>query len=83
MMFTISPNLIKNKLQIQQKINYPNTGGSLLQNWVINCSEKNSNGKVQNFIESTKTSSPTSHSGATSLPPIGIFYIYIYMYIDR
>ena len=45
----------------------------------MKCSDKNSNGEIQNFIESTKTSSPTSHSGATSLPPIGILYVYLYI----
>ena len=49
----------------------PNTGGYLLQNWVIKCNDKNNNGKIQNFIRSTKTNSPTGYSGATSLPPIG------------
>ena len=35
-------------------INYPITGGYLLQNWIINCNNKNNNGKIQNFIRSTK-----------------------------
>ena len=51
-------------------INYPNTGGYLLQNWVIKCNDNNNNGKIQNFIKTTKTNSPTGYSGATSLPPI-------------
>ena len=50
---------------------YPNTGGYLLQNWIIKCNDENNNGKIQNFIESTKTNSPTGYSGATILPPIG------------
>ena len=54
---------------------YPNTGGYLLQNWVIKCN--NNNGKIQNFIKSTKTNSPTGFSGATSLPPIGNSFVYI------
>ena len=58
-------------------IKYPNTGGYLLQNWVIKCNDKNNNGKIQNFIKSTKTNSPTGHSGATSLPPIGNSFMYI------
>ena len=58
-------------------IKYPNTGGYLLQNWVIKCNDKNNNGKIQNFIKSTKTNSPTGHSGATSLPPIGDSFMYI------
>ena len=58
-------------------IKYPNTGGYLLQNWVIKCNDKNNNGKIQNFIKSTKTNSPTGDSGATSLPPIGDAFMYI------
>ena len=55
----------------------PNAGSYLLQNWIIKCNEKNDNAKIQNFIESTKTNSPTSYSGATSLPPIGSGFLYI------
>ena len=58
-------------------INFPNTGGYLLQKWVINCNDKNNNGKIQNFIKSTKTNSPTGYSGATILPPIGNSFMYI------
>ena len=32
---------------------------------------------MQNFIKSTKTSSPTGDSGALSLPPTGNFFMYI------
>ena len=56
---------------------YPNTGGYLLQNWVITCNDKNNNGKIQNFIKSTKTNSPTGFSGATSLHPVGDSFMYI------
>ena len=56
---------------------YPNTGGYLLHNWVIKCNDKNINGKIQNFIKSTKTDSPTGYSGATSLAPIGNSFMYI------
>ena len=49
---------------------YPNTSGYLLQNWVIKCNDKNTSGKTQIFVKSTKTNSPTGDSGATSLPPI-------------
>ena len=38
---------------------------------------KNNNGKITNFIKSTKTNSPTGNSGATSLPPIGTALMYI------
>ena len=56
---------------------YPNTGGYLLQNWLINCNDKNNNSKIQNFIKSTKTSSGTANSGAGSKPPIGNSFMYI------
>ena len=49
----------------------------MLQNWVIECSDKNNNGKLQNFIRSTKRNSPTGSSGATGLPPIGNAFMFI------
>ena len=58
-------------------IKYPNSGGFLLQNWNIKCNDKNNNGKIQNFIRSTKTNSPTNDSGATNIPPIGDIFMYI------
>ena len=54
-----------------------NSGGYLLQNWNIRCNDKNNNGKISNFIKSTKANSPTGGSGATSLPPIGTVFMYI------
>ena len=54
-----------------------NTGVYLLPYWKIICNDKNNNGKISNFIKSTKTNSPTSYSGATSLPPIGTAFMYI------
>ena len=54
-----------------------NTGGYLLPSWRIFCNDKNNNGKITNFIKSTKSSSPTGDSEATSLPPIGTAFIYI------
>ena len=54
-----------------------NTGGYLQPYWKIICNDKNNNGKIQNFIKSTKTNSPTSDSGAMSLPPIGNAFMYI------
>ena len=53
------------------------SGGFLLPSWRIFCNDKNNNGKITNFVESTKTNSPTSDSGATSLPPIGSALMYI------
>ena len=38
---------------------------------------KINNGKIQDFTKSTKTNSPTGHLGATTLPPIGISFMYI------
>ena len=54
-----------------------NSGNSVLPYWKIICSDKNNNGKITNFVKSTKTKSPTRDSGATSLPPIGNAYMYI------
>ena len=54
-----------------------NTGGYLLPYWKIICNDKNNNEKIQNFLKSTKTKSPTYDSGATSLPPIGSSFMYI------
>ena len=54
-----------------------NTGGYLLPYWKIICNDKNNNGKIQNFIKSTKTNSPTGNSGATSLSPIGTAFMFI------
>ena len=50
-------NLPKNdRIQITDTtiITYPNTGSSLLQNWVIKCNDKNNSGKISNFTKSTK-----------------------------
>ena len=55
----------------------PNTGGYLLQKWDIKCNDKNNTGKIQNFVRSTNTNSPTCYSGATTLPPIGSAFMYI------
>ena len=73
-------NLTKNnKIQITDttEIKYPNIGSDLLQKWNIKCNNKNNVSKVGDFIKSTKTNSPTGHSGATSLPPIGNSFMYI------
>ena len=66
------------KIQLTDKTTMKagNTGGYLLPYWKIICSDKNNNGKKQNFIKSTKTNSPTGDSGATSLPPIGSAFMY-------
>ena len=55
----------------------PNSGLYLMPRWIIECRDKNANGKINNFIRSTKTNSPTGDSGAESLPPIGNSFMYI------
>ena len=67
----------KIKLTDTTIIKYPNSGGYLLQNWLIKCNDKNNAGKIQNFIRSTKTHSPSSNSGPESSPPIGDSFMYI------
>ena len=72
-------NLTKNnKIQITDTTvkKLGNVGSSVLQYRKIVCNDKN-NGKNSNFIETTKTNSPTSNSGASSLPPIGNSFMYI------
>ena len=56
---------------------YPNIGSDLLQKWNIKCNNKNNQAKITDFVKSTKTNSPTGHSGASSLPPIGNSFMYI------
>ena len=70
---------IYNKTQIIDTtvIKNGNNGGYLLQQWKIECNNKNGDGKINDFIKSTKTNSPTNNSGATSLPPIGDAFMYI------
>ena len=59
------------------KIRSPNIGGDLLPRWRIKNLNKVNNTKIDNFIKSTKTNSPTGYSGATSPPPIGTAFMYI------
>ena len=73
-------NLTKyDKIQITDTtiLKYPNQGGYLLPSWRIFCNDRNNSGKIQNFVRSTKTNSPTGNSGATDLPPIGDSFMYI------
>ena len=56
---------------------HPNNGPSLIANWRIFCNDRNKNGKLNIFIRSTKTSSPTSNAGATVIPPIGNAFMYV------
>ena len=73
-------NLTKyNKIQMIDvtEIRYLNTGSNLLQKWKIQCSNKYDHSRVGDFLKSTKTNSPTGHSGATTLPPIGWCFMFI------
>ena len=73
-------NLTKyNKIQILDttEIKYPIIGSDLLQKWNIKCNNKINQSRITNFIKSTRKNSPTGHSGATSLPPIGNSFMYI------
>ena len=73
-------NLTKyNKIQLTDTtiIKTGNSGGYLLSSWRIFCNDENNNGKITNFIKSTKTTSPTVDSGATVLPPIETAFMYI------
>ena len=68
-----------NKIQLTNEtiLKYPNAGSYLLPLWRIVCNDRNKNGKQNNFVKSSKTSSPTADSGATSLAPIGGAFMYI------
>ena len=73
-------NLTKyNKISITDitEIKFPNSGNALLQKWKVYCNNKNNQSRINDFIKSTKTSSPTGFSGATSLSPIGDAFMYI------
>ena len=70
-------NLTKIQITDTTNIKAPISRGYLLLQWNIKCNDKNNNGKIQNFIKSTKTISPLSHSGATALPPIEDAFMYI------
>ena len=61
------------------EIKFPNSGDALLQKWKIYCNNKKIQSRINDFIKTTKTNSPSSYSGAgaTSLPPIGSSFMYI------
>ena len=59
------------------EIKFSNIRSDLLQKWNIKCNNKINQSRITDFIKSTKTNSPTGHSGATSLPPIGKNFMYI------
>ena len=49
----------------------------LLPRWNVICNDKNNIGVTTIFISATKTHTPTNHSIATSLSPIGISFMFI------
>ena len=67
------------KIQITDttEMRYPNIGSDLLQKWNMKCNNKNNQSRINDFIKSTKTNSPTGYSGAESLPLIGNSFMYI------
>ena len=60
-----------------REMRYPDIGGHLLQKWNIKCNKRIIQSRINDFIEATKTNSPTSESAAESLPPIGSSFVYI------
>ena len=73
-------NLTKyNKISITDitGIKFPNIDDALIQKWKIYWNNKNNQSRINDFIKPTKTNSPSSYSGATSLPPIGSSFMYI------
>ena len=73
-------NLTKyNKIQLTSStiIKAGNSGITVLAYWRIACNDRNNNGKISNFIKTTKTNSPSGETGATTLPPIGDAFMYI------
>ena len=59
------------------EIKYPNIAITLLPKWKIVTLNKINGAKLGNFLKSTLTNSPMSHTGATGLPPTGISFMYI------
>ena len=73
-------NLTKNdKIQLIDltEIRSPNIGSDLLPRGRTKNLKKNNGAKNGNFLKSTKSSSPTSQSGSSSIPPIGTSFMYI------
>ena len=59
------------------EIKFPNKGSDLLPEWKIKNFNKIDGAYIGNFLKSTKTSSPTGHSVATTIPPIRDIFMYI------
>ena len=68
-----------NKISITDvtEIKFLNSGIGLLQKWKIYCNNKVNQSRINDFIKSAKSSSPTGESGPTSLPPIGTAFMYL------
>ena len=67
-----------NKIQlIDTTLIKQGNGQNLLPRWKVICNDKNNIALTIKFAKATKTSSPTSQSGTTSLPPVGKVFIYI------
>ena len=67
----------KIQFTVTTEIKFPNIGRDLLQKWNIKCSNRINQSRITDFKKSTKTNSPTIHSGATSPSPIGNSFMYI------
>ena len=67
----------KISLKIVTEMRSSNIGYPLLPKWRIKILHKTHGAKAGNFPKSTVTSSPTSFSGATTLPSIGAAFMYI------
>ena len=54
----------------------PNTGGDLLQNWILKCNDKNNSGEIQNFIMSKKiqTAQPVIQEQRVYLLSVEVFW---------
>ena len=76
-MFIFLRNNKKKQITDTTIMNNAITGLYVLPYWKIICSDENIIGKRTNFIKTTKSNSPTTDSGASSLYPIGsVFYVY-------
>ena len=59
------------------EIKFPYSGIEFLQKWNILCNNKINQARINDFIKTTKSNSPTGESRATVLPPIGNSFMYI------
>ena len=68
-----------NKISITDitEIKFANTGITLLQKWNNYCKNKVNQSRINDFIKSTRSNSPTGGSGVTSLSPVGNAFMYI------